>query len=188
MPPPSPPAWPATNRSIPAPRDIDGLRALCGAKLIEFPHQTPVVWSGLVWSGLEHVTRPRAHLHTFARRPACVSELTAALLLSLSYPRKRCGVVPGRRSSLSSRPGRRAVSDSTTPSKGLIIIDRSDSVSVSDPVSGLPVDQQHKDYKRNDEVSRFICMMSILLMIIVVNIVLIRIFTSLPGIIIPWIC
>lgn len=61
-------------------------------------------------------------------------------------------------------------------------------MSVSDPVSGLTVDKQHKDYRRNDKVSRFIFMMSILLMIIVVNIVLIRIFTSLPGIIIPWIC
>lgn len=60
------------DRSIAENCEIDGLQAVCVAELIEFPHQTPVVWTGAC-----HNT------HTLVPPPGPVSvfELTAALLL-----------------------------------------------------------------------------------------------------------
>lgn len=60
------------DRSIAENCEIDGLQAVCVAKLIEFPHQTPVVWTGACHN--THTPLPPPG-------PVSVFELTAALLL-----------------------------------------------------------------------------------------------------------
>lgn len=61
--------------SIAANCEIDGLQAVCVAELIEFPHQTPVVWTGACHNMYTHT-----HTHN-PPSPVSVFELTAALLL-----------------------------------------------------------------------------------------------------------
>lgn len=51
--------------SIAASCEIDGLQAVCVAGLIEFPPQTPVVWTGACHS-------PHTHSHSHSRQALCL--------------------------------------------------------------------------------------------------------------------
>lgn len=86
------------GRSIAVNCEIDGLQAVCAAELIEFPHQTPAVWTG-AWHNIHTDTlclsHTDKHTHTHTLTPPCpvsVFELTAALLYSFSYLSNRWGV------------------------------------------------------------------------------------------------
>lgn len=68
------------DRSIAANCEIDGLQAVCVAELIEFPHQTPVVWTGACHNMCTH-THTHSHTPSPPPSPVSVFELTAALLL-----------------------------------------------------------------------------------------------------------
>lgn len=204
----SPPAQ-RQDGSIAANCEIDGLQAVCVVELIEFPHQTPVVWTGACHNTHTHTDWPR-HPHqvlclylnwqlpyyyfSYLSNRWGISLTCSALSLSLfrslfflfhffSLCFRRC---------LTSCTRRRDLTQSWYCRVKRSIV----TAALSHPVSGLyslTNGRQNSTkitflYQRN---SPFIFLTSILLLIIVVVviIVLIGLFTSPPGIIIiPWLC